>query len=101
MKALWRDLVVAQADDDDVLEIDGAVYFPPSAIDFDLLAPSETGYTCSWRGDARYYSIVAGGEREPDAAWGYPDMSDAALARIGVDARGYLAFSPAVSLIHS
>lgn len=101
MKALWRDLVVAEAPDDELIEVDGAWYFPPSSIDFGVLVPSETGYICSWRGDAAYYSIEAGGEREPDAAWGYPRMDDAAVTRIGVDARGYLAFSPAVSLVHS
>ncbi|RCS59161.1 DUF427 domain-containing protein [Microbacterium sp. JB110] len=59
------------------------------------------GYTCSWRGDASYFSIEAEGERETDAAWCYPHMDDAAIARIGVDAREYVAFSPAVSVIAS
>lgn len=101
MKALWRDLVVAEAPEDDLIEVDGAWYFPPSAVNRELLVPSETGYTCGWRGDATYYSIAAEGRTEPDAAWGYPHMSDEAVARIGVDAREYLAFSPAVSLVHS
>ncbi|WP_119698128.1 DUF427 domain-containing protein [Microbacterium halotolerans] len=101
MRALWRDLVVAEASDEEIIEVDGAWFFPPHSVNRELLVPSETGYTCSWRGDASYFSIEAEGEREPDAAWCYPHMDDAAIARIGVDAREHLAFSPAVSVIPS
>ncbi|MGO1412693.1 DUF427 domain-containing protein [Microbacterium sp.] len=101
MRALWRDLVVAEASDEEIIEVDGAWYFPPHSVNRELLVPSERGYTCSWRGDASYFSIEAEGERETDAAWCYPHMDDAAIARIGVDAREYVAFSPAVSVIAS
>ncbi len=99
MKALWRDRVVAEAPEDELVEVDGAWYFPPDRVHRELLVPSPTGYTCSWRGSARYYAIEADGETEPDAAWCYPDMDDEAIQRIGVDAREHLAFSPAVTLV--
>lgn len=98
-KALWRDHVVAEAPEEELVYTDGAWYFPPSAVNDELLVESPTQYTCSWRGGAQYYSISADGETEPDAAWKYPHMSDEAVARIGVDAREYLAFSPAVTLV--
>lgn len=98
-KALWRDHVIAEAPEEELVHTDGAWYFPPSAVRRELLVASPTQYTCSWRGGAQYYSISVDGETEEDAAWGYPDMSDEAVARIGVDARDYLAFSPAVTLV--
>ncbi|GAB2516238.1 hypothetical protein GCM10027064_12370 [Microbacterium petrolearium] len=99
MKALWRDRVVAEAPEDELLRIDGAWYFPPSNVDRELLLASPTPYTCSWRGDIQYYSLAADGEVAHDAAWCYPSMPPEAIQRIGTDARQYLAFGPAVTLV--
>lgn len=98
MKALWRDHVVAEASDDELIRVEGAWYFPPSAVDHDLLVESPTPYTCSWRGEIQYYSLRADGVTEPDAAWCYPSMPQEAIDRIGLDARRYIAFSPTVTL---
>lgn len=99
MKALWRDHVVAEAPEDELLWIDGAWYFPPEAVNRELLVESPTPYTCSWRGEIQYYALAAGDEIEPDAAWCYPSMPPEAIERIGTDAREYLAFSPAVTVV--
>ena len=99
MKALWRDHVVAEAPEEELVRVDGAWYFPPSRVNRDLLIASPTEYTCSWRGEAQYYSLSVDSEVEHDAAWCYPSMPLEAIERIGLDARQYLAFSPAVTLI--
>jgi uncharacterized protein (DUF427 family) len=33
---------------------------------------------CPWKGTARYYDVVVNGERNPNAAWYYPEPSPAA-----------------------
>jgi len=35
-------------------------------------------YTCHWKGEASYYDVVVDGQVNKDAAWYYPDPSDAA-----------------------
>ena len=29
--------------------------------------------TCAWKGEASYYSLLVGGELNPEAVWYYPD----------------------------
>ena len=44
----------------------------------DLLEASETHTRCPWKGQASYYTVVVDGQRNVDAAWYYPDPSEAA-----------------------
>jgi uncharacterized protein (DUF427 family) len=53
----------------------------------DLLEKSGSSTHCPWKGDASYYSIVVGGDRNEDAAWYYPEPYDAAK-----DIKDYVAF---------
>ena len=76
MKAIWKGTVVAESDDTVVVE--GNHYFPPGSVRAELLEPSETTTHCPWKGDASYRSIVVDGERNPDAAWYYPEPKEAA-----------------------
>ena len=76
MKAVWKGTVVA--DSDDTVVVEGNHYFPPDSVRAELLEPSETTTHCPWKGDARYRSIVVDGERNPDAAWYYPEPKEAA-----------------------
>ncbi len=85
MKAVWNNNVVAESDDTVVVE--GNHYFPRASVDESLLEPSNHTTTCPWKGKAQYYSIVAGGKRNENAAWYYPEPSEAAQA-----IRGKLAF---------
>jgi uncharacterized protein (DUF427 family) len=48
-------------------------YFPREDVRFDLLEPSSHSTHCPYKGDASYYSIVAGGRRSENAVWAYPD----------------------------
>ena len=48
-------------------------YIPPADIAPGVLVPAEGGSFCEWKGHARYFDVVAGGERRERAAWAYPD----------------------------
>lgn len=48
-------------------------YLPPDAIRRGALAPAAGTSFCEWKGHARYFDVIGGGERQPRAAWSYPD----------------------------
>ena len=85
MKALWNDMVVAESDE--TLIIENNHYFPPSSLKMEYFKPSDTHTHCPWKGEASYYSLEVDGERNPDAAWYYPDTKELAKA-----IKGYVAF---------
>ncbi|MGF1469197.1 MAG: DUF427 domain-containing protein [Sandaracinaceae bacterium] len=70
-RAIWNGTVIAESDTFE--EVEGNVYFPPSAIRKDHFEPSTRTSVCPWKGTASYYDVVVGGERNPAAAWFYPD----------------------------
>jgi uncharacterized protein (DUF427 family) len=76
MKATWNDATLAESDQTVVVE--GNHYFPPEAIKREFFRESSTHTTCHWKGEASYYDIVVGGKVNKDAAWFYPQPSDAA-----------------------
>ncbi len=71
MRATWNGTVLAESDATVVVE--GNHYFPPDSIVAGTLEPSATTSVCPWKGTASYSTVVAGGDRNPDAAWYYPD----------------------------
>lgn len=75
-KAEWNGKVIAESDDCEVVE--GNLYFPPDSIKKEYFKESDTHTTCPWKGLASYYDVVVDGETNKDAAWYYPDPSDAA-----------------------
>ena len=76
MKAIWNGAVLAESDRTVVVE--GNYYFPPDSIRKEHFRPSGTHTVCGWKGMASYYTVEVGGERNPDAAWFYPEPKDAA-----------------------
>jgi len=52
-------------------------YLPPDDIDRTLIEPATGSSYCEWKGVARYWDLVAGGERLSRVAWSYPDPSPA------------------------
>lgn len=76
MKAVLEDTVVAESDSTIVVE--GNHYFPPDALNKEFFQESDHRTTCPWKGHAHYFDVVLNGTRESDAAWYYPDPSDAA-----------------------
>ena len=76
MKAVLNDTILAESDDTVVLE--GNHYFPPVSLNKNHFETSDHRTTCPWKGRAHYYNVVVNGDREDNAAWYYPDPSDAA-----------------------
>ena len=91
MKAVWNGVTIAQSDDTVVVENNH--YFPIAAITPAMLKPSATTSRCSWKGMANYYTLVAGGRENVDAAWYYADPLEKAA-----NIKGRVAFWKGVSV---
>jgi uncharacterized protein (DUF427 family) len=66
------------AKSDRTVVVEGNHYFPLDDVRTGILQPSDTHTTCPWKGEASYYDVVLGQERNTDAAWYYPAPMDAA-----------------------
>lgn len=77
-KAVWNDVVLAEAPAERVEIVEGNVYFPPDALVRRYLTTSDTHTFCPWKGTASYYTLRVAGQENPDAAWYYPEPKDAA-----------------------
>ena len=76
MKAIWNGAVIAESDDTVVVE--GNHYFPESSLDRQYITFSNHRTSDPWKGQAYYYSLMVDGDVHPDAAWYYPEPSEAA-----------------------
>ena len=85
VKAVWKDKIIAETDDYEMVE--GNYYFPPESVKKEFLKESDTHSTCPWKGLANYYDVVVDGEVNKDAAWYYPEPKPAANK-----IKNYLAF---------
>jgi uncharacterized protein (DUF427 family) len=92
MKALVGDIIVAEAAFDELIGIDGNLYFPPQSVEAGALRVSPTAYTCAWKGNALYHDVLVGDTVLKDAAWSYPSATEYAVDRVGSDFSGYFAF---------
>jgi uncharacterized protein (DUF427 family) len=78
VRATWNGAVLA--DSDRTILVEGNHYFPPDDVRTELLELSPGSTHCPWKGDASYYHVAVSGRRNEDAAWYYPEPSDAAAA---------------------
>ena len=92
MKAIWNGTVVAESDDTVVVE--GNHYFPAAALKREYTLPSTLHTMCSWKGQARYYTLCVDGDANPDAVWFYPDPKEAAA-----EIKGRVAFWKGVKVV--
>jgi len=76
MKAIWNGATLAESNDTVVVE--GNHYFPMNSIRSEYFHKSSTHSRCPWKGEASYYDIEINGQVNKDAAWYYPNPSDAA-----------------------
>lgn len=74
--AKWNGEIIAESSETVVVE--GNHYFPSDSVRNECLQPSTTTSVCGWKGTAKYYTVVAGGNSNADAAWYYPTPKDAA-----------------------
>ncbi len=84
--------VIAEASEDEVIHIEGNVYFPPSSVKSELLTTSPTPYTCPWKGECQYFTVTVDGQALPDRAWSYPTPYPTGIERVGKDFSNYVAF---------
>jgi uncharacterized protein (DUF427 family) len=91
-KAVWNGAVIAESARTEIVE--GNHYFPPEAVRREHVRASESHTVCSWKGTASYYDVVVGDQVNRDAAWYYPEPSDAAR-RI----KGWVAFWHGVTVV--
>lgn len=92
MKAVWNNKVIAEANKDELIYIEGGWYFPPGSIKKEYFEPSELHTTCHWKGEASYYNVVVDGQTNQDAAWHYPKPKDGSIERVKKDFTNYVAF---------
>lgn len=71
MQAIWNNTVIAESDD--IVMVEGNHYFPESALKREYVTFSNHKTTCSWKGQASYYSLNVNGEVNTDAVWFYPE----------------------------
>jgi len=76
VKAVWNGVTLAESCETVVVENNH--YFPLSSVDPAILKPSATTSVCPWKGTAHYYTVLAGGAENRDAAWYYPEPKSAA-----------------------
>jgi uncharacterized protein (DUF427 family) len=70
IRAVWNGVVLAETPRTKFIE--GNHYFPPESLRRDYFTDGPTRSLCPWKGIARYYTIHANGQTNPNAAWYYP-----------------------------
>jgi len=86
-RAIWNGVTIAEADDKEIIVIEGNKYFPGNSVNNKYLKESNTHTTCPWKGKASYFTINIEGNENSDAAWYYPEPKEAAK-----EIKGYVAF---------
>jgi uncharacterized protein (DUF427 family) len=92
MKALWNDMVIADAKKEELIYIEGNWYFPPSSVKYEFLEKSPTPYTCPWKGVCQYFNVIGKGQASQDNAWSYPEPLSTAIDQVKKDFSNYVAF---------
>ncbi len=72
-RAVWNGAVLAESDD--VVHLEGNVYFPIESLNRDHVVESTSHTVCPWKGLASYYTVQVGDRVNPNAAWYYPHPS--------------------------
>lgn len=74
--ARYKETIIAQSDH--TVMVEGNHYFPPDAVNHDLLKSNDRQTVCPWKGTASYYDVVVNGSTATAAAWYYPKPKQAA-----------------------
>ena len=98
MKAVWNGQVIAEADKEDLIYIEGNWYFPPASVKQEFLTKSDTPYTCPWKGVCQYFNVGKGDDASQDDAWSYPEPKSSAIDTVKKDFSNYVAFWRSVSV---
>jgi uncharacterized protein (DUF427 family) len=99
MKAVWNGHVVAEADQKDLIRIEGNWYFPPESMKTEYFKPSDHHTTCFWKGEASYYDVDVEDKVSEGGAWYYPQPMEGSVDRVGHDFSNYVAFWRGVEVV--
>ena len=100
MRAQIGDVELARAPQDEIVMIEGNPTSHRRRSTPTCSAPTQTPYTCPWKGVAQYWDVSTSGGALADVAWSYPEPYDGAEDRVGHGFAGYFAFdNRQVSLI--
>lgn len=92
MKAVWNDIVIAEAPKEALIFIENNWYFPPASVKQEYLRKSETPYTCPWKGVCQYFDVGEGDNWSLDNAWSYPAPKPSAIEKVKQNFSDYVAF---------
>jgi uncharacterized protein (DUF427 family) len=92
VKAIWNDVVIADAPKEELIYIERNWYFPPSRVNKDYLQDSPTPYTCPWKGECQYFNVGKDDNWSQDNAWTYPKPKPSAIDIVKKDFSNYIAF---------
>jgi len=92
MKAIWNNKVIA--DSNQTVVVEGNHYFPEQDVNKKYLVDSGLKTSCTWKGEASYYSLDVEGKENQDAAWYYPEPKEAAS-----NIKNHIAFWKGVQII--
>lgn len=92
MKATWNGTTIAEAEQAELIRIEGNWYFSPSSIKKELYSDSDLHTECFWKGTASYYDVTVDGEVNDGAAWYYHEPKDGSVEKVGKDFTDYVAF---------
>jgi uncharacterized protein (DUF427 family) len=92
MKAIWKNITIAEAPKKDLIYIEGNWYFPPDSVKKEFLQKSPTPYTCPWKGVCQYFDVGKGDDWSKDNAWSYPHPKAGSVEIVKKDFANYVAF---------
>ena len=92
MKAVWNNEIIAEAQKEDLIKIEGNWYFPPKTLNWEFFAESDHHTICPWKGEASYYDVIVNGETNEFGAWYYPEPKVGSIERVKDDFTNYVAF---------
>lgn len=99
MKAIWNNVIIAEAPKEELIRIEGNWYFPPQSIKQEYFKQSDHHTTCPWKGEASYYDVVIGDTTNEFGAWYYPQPKSSAIERVNRDFTGFVAFWNGIEVV--
>ena len=96
--ATWNGKVIAEADQSDLIYIEGGWYFPPETINKDFYEDSDLTTECFWKGTANYYNLVDGDTKGANLAWYYAHPKAGSEDKVGKKFANYVSFYPQVTV---
>ena len=91
-RANWNGKIIAEADEEAVLNIEGNTYFPMKTTKSKFFKRTDHHTTCPWKGEAAYFDITVDGETNENAAWFYTAPKPDAITKVGKDFTNYVSF---------